>query len=197
MRSAVTTRPANLSPRGEMFFSAITGDPVTMERLPVAFRSHALRQWTAFTTAPSSTLLIRVVVGAVFLLEGSLKFLDPDGLGVGRFAKIGIPFPSFLAPFDGVFEIACGAALVLGLLTRWAAIPMIVNMMVAITTTKVPMLLRDGFLKAAHEARLDFTMLLACIFLLLAGGGALSLDSLFFASERRPHAEGGPDTDVW
>ena len=184
MRSAARTRPAGLPPRGEIFFSAITGVPVTMERRPVALRSDALRRWTAFTTAPSSTLLIRAIVGAVFLLEGTLKFVDPDAFGVGRFAKIGIPFPSFFAPFDGVFEIACGLGLMLGLLTRWATIPMIVNMIVAITATKVPMLLRDGFFKAAHEARLDVTMLLACIFLLLAGGGALSLDSLLSASAR-------------
>jgi putative oxidoreductase len=136
-------------------------------------------------TAPPSTLLVRAVVGAVFLLEGCLKFVDPDGMGVGRFAKIGIPFPSFFAPFDGVFEIACGIGLMLGLLTRWAAIPMLVNMIVAITTTKIPLLLREGFWKAAHEARLDFTMLLACAFLVLAGGGTLSLDSLLLTSSRR------------
>src|SRR5580765_7127443 len=60
------------------------------------------------STAPPSTLLVRAIVGAVFLLEGTLKFVDPQGLGVGRFMKIGIPFPAFMAPFDGVFEIACG-----------------------------------------------------------------------------------------
>lgn len=196
MSSPARSPHSGLTPRGEIFFSAITGVPVTMEGL-AAFQNGALRRWTAVTTAPPSTLLIRAVVGAVFLLEGSLKFIDPDGLGVGRFAKIGIPFPSFFAPFDGVFEIACGLALALGLLTRWAAIPMIVNMLVAITTTKIPMLLHDGFVKAAHEARLDFTMLLACLFLLLAGGGALSLDSLLLASPGRRHDQAGLDTDGW
>lgn len=195
MRPAATTRPTGLRPRGEIFFSAITGVPVTMEGLPAALRSDALRRWTAFTTAPPSIVLIRAVVGAVFLLEGSLKFIDPDAFGVGRFVKIGIPFPSFSAPFDGVFEIACGLGLMFGLLTRWAAIPMIINMIVAIASTKIPMLLRDGFFKAAHEARLDFTMLLACIFLLLVGGGALSLDSLLFASRRR--SEDRLDTELW
>lgn len=197
MKPAATTRPAGLRPRGEIFFSGITGVPDTMEGLPAALRSDALRRWTAFTTAPPSILLIRAVVGAVFLLEGSLKFVDPDAFGVGRFVKIGIPFPSFSAPFDGVFEIACGLGLMLGLLTRWAAIPMIINMLVAISSTKIPMLLRDGFFKAAHEARLDFTMLLACLFMLLAGGGALSLDSLLFASARRRNSNVGLETDVW
>ncbi|MBI3449797.1 MAG: DoxX family membrane protein [Acidobacteria bacterium] len=135
------------------------------------------------STAPPATLLVRAVVGAVFLLEGILKFINPQELGVGRFVKIGIPFPSFFAPFDGVFEIACGVLLILGLMTRLGAISMIVNMIVAITSTKIPMLLHDGFFKAAHEARLDVSMLLACIFLLRVGAGPLSLDSLFAREE--------------
>ena len=197
MRPAETTAHSGLTRRGEVFFSAVTGVPVTMEVWPSSFRNNALRRWTAFTTAPPSAVLIRAVVGAVFLLEGILKFVDPVGFGVGRFAKIGIPFPSFSAPFDGVFEILCGLGLMLGLLTRWASIPMIVNMLVAISTTKLPMLYRDGFWKAAHEARLDFTMLLACLFLLLAGGGSLSLDSLLFASSRRRHDEAGREDGLW
>ncbi len=135
----------------------------------------------AFSTAPPATLLVRSIVGAVFLLEGILKFINPQELGVGRFTKIGIPFPSFFAPFDGAFEIGCGVLLILGLMTRLGAIPMIINMIVAITSTKIPLLLHDGFWKAAHEARLDFTMLLGCIFLQLVGSGPLSLDSLLAA----------------
>ncbi|PYQ10529.1 MAG: DoxX family protein [Acidobacteria bacterium] len=138
----------------------------------------------ALSTAPAATLLPRAIVGAVFLLEGILKFLNPQELGVGRFIKIGIPFPSFFAPFDGVFEIGCGILLMLGLLTRLGAIPMIINMIVAITSSKIPLLLQGGFWKAAHEARLDFSMLLGCIFLLLVGAGPLSLDSLLVARSK-------------
>ena len=132
----------------------------------------------AFSTAPPATLLPRAIIGSVFLLEGILKFLNPGELGVGRFIKIGIPFPAFFAPFDGIFEIGCGILLILGLMTRLAAIPMIINMIVAIASTKIPLLLEQGFWKAAHEARLDFSMLLGCIFLQLVGAGALSLDSV-------------------
>ena len=132
----------------------------------------------AFSTAPPATLLPRAIIGGVFLLEGILKFLNPGELGVGRFIKIGIPLPAFFAPFDGVFEIGCGILLILGLMTRLAAIPMIINMIVAIVSSKIPLLLEQGFWKAAHEARLDFSMLLGCIFLLLVGAGSLSLDSL-------------------
>lgn len=78
-----------------------------------------------FGASPSSSsiLLIRLVVGAVFLSEGIQKFLFPGELGVGRFIKIGIPMPEFFAPFVGVFETACGFLILLGLATRLAAIP--------------------------------------------------------------------------
>lgn len=197
MRSATTAPGGGPTRRGEIFFSAITGLPVPMDGAPASERSGGLLRWAASSTAPPSTLLVRAVVGAVFLLEGSLKFLDPDGLGAGRFAKIGIPFPSFTAPFDGVFEIACGIGLVLGLLTRWAAIPMIVNMLVAISTTKIPILVVDGFWKAAHEMRLDVSMLFACLFLLLAGGGPVSLDALLLPPRPRPDAALAADDDGW
>ncbi|OGU79435.1 MAG: DoxX family protein, partial [Ignavibacteria bacterium RIFOXYA2_FULL_35_9] len=113
----------------------------------------------------SSIILIRLIVGTVFLLEGIQKFLFSDELGVGRFIKIGIPIPEFFAPFVGVFEILCGALILIGLFTRLASIPMIVNMIVAISSTKIPILLNDGFWKMAHEARTDWSMLLGSIFL--------------------------------
>jgi putative oxidoreductase len=81
-----------------------------------------------------------------------------------------------MAPFDGVLEIACGLLILLGLFTRLAAIPMIINMLVAISTTKIPIFLKSGLWKMAHEARTDWEMLLGSIFLLLVGGGAWSLD---------------------
>ena len=129
------------------------------------------------TQAPAATLLIRLSVGLIFLSEGIQKFLYPDVLGVGRFVKIGIPWPTLSAPFVGFWEITCGLLLVLGLLTRLAAVPLIIDMLVAIATTKVPMLLRTGFWSMAHEARTDFAMLCGTIFLLLVGAGPWSLDA--------------------
>jgi len=128
------------------------------------------------TRAPSATLLIRLVVGFVFLSEGIQKFLFLDQLGVGRFAKIGIPAPEVMAPFVGYVEIVCGSLLLLGLLTRLAAIPLIIDMLVAIATTKIPILLKSGFWAVAHEARVDFAMLLGCSFLLAVGAGNYSVD---------------------
>jgi putative oxidoreductase len=140
--------------------------------------------------APASVLLIRLMVGGVFLTEGIQKFRYPGELGAGRFAKIGIPMPEVMGPFVGGVEIVCGGLLILGLLTRLAAVPLIINISTAIVSTKIPMLLghgfwgfalaklpRYGFLSMMHEARTDFSMLLGLLFLLIVGAGAWSADA--------------------
>lgn len=139
--------------------------------------------------APAATILIRVMVGAVFLSEGIQKFVDPAARGAGRFVKIGLPFPEVLGPFVGGVEIVCGMLLLVGLLTRLAAAPLIIDMLVAIVSTKIPILLGHGFLgfslkslssygffSMAHEARTDFAMLLGSLFLLIVGSGPWALD---------------------
>ena len=122
-------------------------------------------------------ILIRLSVGSIFLSEGIQKFLFPEALGVGRFIKIGIPAPEQLAPFVGAVEIVCGALLLLGLFSRLAVMPLLAVIGTALVTTKVPMLLKDGFWKAAHESRTDWSMLLSLLFLLVAGAGPWSLDA--------------------
>jgi Predicted membrane protein len=125
-----------------------------------------------------SIILIRVMVACVFLSEGIQKFLFSDSLGVGRFIKIGIPLPGIMAPFVGVVEIVCGALILLGLFTRLAALPLIIDMLVAISTTKIPILLEKGFWAMAHEARTDWSMILGLLFLLIVGSGRWSLDDV-------------------
>jgi putative oxidoreductase len=124
----------------------------------------------------SSIILIRMIVGAVFLSEGIQKFIYPDVLGIGRFIRIGIPAPAFFAPFVGIVEIIFGFLIIIGLLTRVAAIPLIINISVAIISSKIPILINQGFWKMAHEARTDFSMLFGLIFLLIVGAGKISLD---------------------
>jgi len=136
------------------------------------------------TNAPAAVILIRLIVGAVFFSEGIQKFLLPEALGVGRFTKIGIPASQIMAPFVGVCEIVCGVLFILGLLTRFAAITMSINMLVAIWTTKVPILLNAGFWSMAHEARTDYAMLLGSIFLLIVGAGTWSLDAKFVPTKQ-------------
>ncbi len=147
---------------------------------------------TLASHAPCATVLIRLMVGGTFLSEGIQKFLFADALGVGRFVTIGIPDPRLTAPFVGVCEVVCGSLLILGLLTRLAAITMTINISVAILSTKVPLWLGHGlwmfnlpkaksygFWTMAHEARTDFAMLLGGMFLLIVGAGCLSLDALW------------------
>lgn len=133
--------------------------------------------WLFDARAPRPVLLIRVVVGFVFVSEGIQKFLFADTLGVGRFIKIGIPAPELMAPFVGVVEIVCGVLITIGLVTRLAALPLVIDMLVAISSTKIPILQKNGFWAMAHEARTDVSMLLCCVFLILVGSGELSLDA--------------------
>jgi len=142
------------------------------------------------TQAPRATMLVRLMVGAVFFEEGIQKFLFADLMGAGRFARIGIPHPEMMGPFVGAVEIICGALLLIGSLTRLAAIPLLIDISVAILSTKIPILLghdflcfhvaklaRYGFWSMASEARTDFSMLLGLLFLLIVGAGHYSVDA--------------------
>jgi uncharacterized membrane protein YphA (DoxX/SURF4 family) len=137
----------------------------------------SFKDWLFDESAPASVMLVRLMVGWVFLSEGIQKFLFPAALGVGRFEKIGIPAPHFFAPFVGVVEILCGLLLMVGLLTRLAAIPLLIDISVAILTTKLAMLSKSGFWGTMHEARTDFCMFLGLLFLIAMGSGALSFDA--------------------
>lgn len=139
-----------------------------------------------------ANLAVRALVALVFLPEGVKKFLFPEQWGAGRFARIGIPAPEAMAHLVGVVEIGCGVLLLLGLLTRLAAIPLLVDIVVAIATTKIPLLWRAtavsskvGFWSMQAEARTDFAMLMGLVFLLLAGAGPLSLDARRSRAARR------------
>ena len=127
---------------------------------------------------PPIIVLIRLAVGLIFFTQGLLKYLDPN-MGVVRFTKIGFPHPSFTAHFVGTFEIVCGLLILLGLWTRAAAVPLLVVIMTAIATTKIPELFRttQGFWYMVSDARTDFAMLCSLLFLLSVGGGAWSLDA--------------------
>ncbi len=135
--------------------------------------------------AAKAVLLIRILVGWVFLSEGIQKFLFPETLGVGRFLKIGIPWPQVMAPFVGVVEILCGTLLLIGLLTRLAAIPLVIDICVALYSTKIVTLAKNGIWSTLHEARTDASMLLGLIFLLTVGGGSFALDN-FLRSRNKP-----------
>jgi uncharacterized membrane protein YphA (DoxX/SURF4 family) len=85
-----------------------------------------------------------------------------------------------MAPFVGVVEIVCGALLLIGLMTRLACVPLLIDICVALYSTKIITLAKNGLWSTLHEARTDVSMLLGLIFLLLVGGGMLSIDARFF-----------------
>ena len=156
-----------------------------------------LKRWMCGTKAGAAVVLVRLLVGCVFLCEGILKFMQPEALGAGRFARIGIPWPDALGPFVGGIEVVAGSLVILGLLTRPAALALFINISVAIISTKLPILLGHGFgpfslpkmssygfWAMAHEARTDFCMWLGCLFLLIVGAGAMSIDALIFRKGR-------------
>ena len=137
------------------------------------------------------TIIIRLMVGAVFLSEGLQKFIFPAMRGLGRFEGMGFPQAEFFAQFVGVFEIACGILILLGLFTRFGALMMLITMTVAIVVTKIPIamgesfgpfILRElktyGFWSMAHEIRTDFAMWLGSLFLIIKGGGMWSIDRI-------------------
>jgi putative oxidoreductase len=154
-------------------------------------------------TAPGPAAIIRLMVGAVFLLEGVQKFLYPGDRGAGRLANMGFPAPEILGPFVGVVEITCGAMVLLGLLTRLAVIPLIIDMTVAIVSTKIPILLgrgfwgfslreldRYGFWELVHETRTDWSMLLGSLFLLVVGSDRFTMDRVLHRAHAHPTQSG-------
>lgn len=136
------------------------------------------RAWT-------STVLVRILVGWVFILAGLRKFMEPATMGTGRFAEMGFPAAGFLGPWVGFWELVGGALVLIGLWTRAATIPLIVTMVVAIWTTKVPNFSDDSLVAALHSVRLDTTLLLGSLFLLFAGSGRFAVDSTLRSKDRQ------------
>jgi uncharacterized membrane protein YphA (DoxX/SURF4 family) len=158
----------------------------SLDRLGSGFRSAPRDALVASSADEASKAVLPQGRAAALVrgLPGRLRRLRPDDGHGGhrlpvrsRFAKIGIPMPEVLVPFVGVCETVCGVLFIFGLLTRLAAITMLIDMLVAISTIKVPILLDKGFWAMAHEARTDWSMLLGSAFLLLVGAGAWSLDA--------------------
>lgn len=146
-------------------------------------------------TGPSIILIIRLMTGTVFFWEGILKFVYANQ-GVGRFTKLDFAFPEITAHIIAVGEIIGGLLLILGLFTRIVAFYFIIQMTVAILTTKISLYLgtsplpappappKSGIWAVLHEIRSDFAQILTCLFLLVGGAGRRSLDYIIAASKK-------------
>jgi len=141
------------------------------------------------TDGPGSTILLRLMAGGVFFWEGILKFVYANQ-GIGRFTKLGMPWPHFTADFVANLEIVGGLLLLSGLLTRWITAPFIAEMIVAMLSTKISLYLgtyplplpssppQVGIWAVLHEIRSEYAQLLTAAFLLINGPGKWSLDAL-------------------
>jgi putative oxidoreductase len=146
---------------------------------------------------PRSIVLLRLMAGGVFFWEGVLKFVYTNQ-GVGRFTRLGFPAPHFTAVADGWFEIIGGMLLLSGLMTRLIAVPFIIEMLVAIASTKIPLYLgtsplplppvppQVGFWAVLHEVRSEYAQLMTCAFLLFVGAGRWSIDALLARRRHQP-----------
>lgn len=154
------------------------------------------QSWWLSPGEGSWTIFIRLSLAGVFIFEGLQKLTHADELGAGRFASIGIPAPELMGPFVGGVELIAGLLFLIGFLSRVAAVPIIVIMIVAIVSTKIPILLgrewwlfslrdldRYGLLSFTHETRTDWAMMMGAIFLLFSGSGRWSLDATRWSTD--------------
>jgi uncharacterized membrane protein YphA (DoxX/SURF4 family) len=147
---------------------------------------------------PASTVLIRLMAGGVFFWEGILKFVYVNQ-GVGRFTKLGMPFPVFTADFVGGLEIVGGLLVMAGFLTRLITIPFVIEMIVAMLSTKISLYLgtsplplppappKIGMWAVLHEIRSEYAQIMVVLYLLINGPGKWSLDAVL-AMVRVPRA---------
>lgn len=165
------------------------------------------RSWWVSPGEAAWSIFVRLSLAGVFIPEGLQKLTHPDILGAGRFARIGIPWPEFFGPLVGVLELLAGVLFLIGYASRVAAVPIIVIMIVAIVSTKIPILLgrewwifslrdldRYGFLSFTHETRTDWAMLMGAIFMLLSGSGRWSLDNRLWQGNRGQGAAAARET---
>ena len=157
--------------------------------------------------APRATILLRLMAGSVFLWEGVLKFVYANQ-GVGRFTKLGFPFPDFTASFVGGLETVGGLLILVGLGTRFVAVPFLIEMVVAILSTKIDLYLGTsplplppsppltGFWAVLHEVRSEYAQLLTVAFLLWAGPGPWSLDARRARKRTEDQREQGPWSEI-
>src|SRR5215468_4771465 len=120
-----------------------------------------------------SPTIARLTVGLVFFQSGWGKLHDLEKV-TGYFTELGIPNPAFQAWFASTAEFVCGGLLLLGLATRFAVVPLIITMCVAIRTAQWENV--DGI--GSLVGLLEFAYIALLVWLGTDGPGPLSLDRL-------------------
>lgn len=137
---------------------------------------NSLKKRFLSTTDDSKIIIVRLIVGLVFISEGLQKFLIVSLVGPALFKDAGFTHPMFWVNFTATFEISCGLLILFGFLTRLASLPLLIIMMTALVTTKLPILANHDFWSFAQEYKVDFALTLLLILLLFSGGGRWSAD---------------------
>lgn len=119
--------------------------------------------------------ILRVVTGLIFAAHGYQKFFQMGIPGVtGFFTQVGAPFPHISAIVVASVELFGGMALILGLFTRLVAIPLAIDMFMAIVLVHF----KNG-LTGPMGMELVLVLLSAAVALGIAGPGALAVDTIF------------------
>ena len=125
-----------------------------------------------------SLTLLRVVLGIIFTYHGYAKLFLPGGFKgtVGFFTAISIPMAAYAAVIVSFVEFAGGLFLVFGVLTKWAAFALLIEMLVALFKVHI----KSGFFISQQAYGYEYLLLLlaALIVVLVNGSGKLSLGSM-------------------
>lgn len=135
-------------------------------------------------------VLVRLLVGWAFVVEGVFKFLRPGERGAGLFEGLGIPFPDLMARTVGGTEVLCGLLVLLGVGVRVSVVPLMAILLAALLAVRLPLLGAEGLVGFLHASLLETVLLLACAFLLRAGAGPLSMDRKWWTEALEGQATG-------
>jgi putative oxidoreductase len=148
-------------------------------------KENTLKKQILSTEDDNKIIIVRLIVGLIFMSEGIQKYMIVTMMGPAFFKEIGFDYPMFWAYFTGAFEISCALLILFGFLTRMASIPLIIIMITALITTKLPLLAIKGFLTFAHEYTTEFSLTMLLILLLIFGGGRWSVDLKILRSQTK------------
>lgn len=126
-----------------------------------------------------SLTVLRLVLGIIFVYHGYMKLFAPGGFtgAVGFMAALKIPLPLYAALLISALEFAGGILLIIGLLTKWTSVLLLIEMLVAFFKVH----LKNGFVISQQAYGYEFVLLiLASLIVIIASGpGSFSLGKLF------------------